>query len=136
MKKMINLIQTLKVGKSDPDRVEEITDAAVATINIAIASGNDAHIKCLVDISCIEVLCDFIASCHSETFMRDSLETLEKILEFGAPCIDYARRIEKKIKSIHSSSWPRQVPFYFDEFLRKLDMYLGRSKRIDLKDLF
>ncbi|XP_019265187.1 PREDICTED: importin subunit alpha-1a-like isoform X2 [Nicotiana attenuata] len=94
MKKLVNLIQTLKVGKSDPDRVEEIIYVAAATINIAIASGNDAQIKYLVDISCIEVLCDFIASCCSETFMRDSLESLEKILEFGAPSIDYARRIE------------------------------------------
>lgn len=123
MNKLVNLIQT--------DRVKEINDAAVETINIAIASGNDAQIKYLVDISCIEVLCDFIASCSSETFMKDSFESLEKILEFGAQSIDYARRIEKKIKSIHtcSWSWPRQVPFYFGEFLQKLDKYLGRSKR-------
>nr|XP_009761895.1 PREDICTED: uncharacterized protein LOC104214003 [Nicotiana sylvestris] len=126
----------MEVGKSELDRVEEIINAIAATINIAIASGNDAHIKYLVDISYIEVLCDFIASCYSEIFMRDNLEKLEKILEFGAPSIDYARRIEKNIKSIHSSSSPRQVPFHFGEFLRKLDKYLGMSKLMDLKDIF
>ncbi|XP_019258575.1 PREDICTED: uncharacterized protein LOC109236800 isoform X2 [Nicotiana attenuata] len=102
---LVNLIQTLKVGELDPVRVETIIYAAVATINIVIASGNGAHIKYLADISCIEVLCDFIASRCSEKFMRNSVRRLEKILEVGAKdalSIDYVCRIEKKIESIHA----------------------------------
>nr|XP_016476210.1 PREDICTED: uncharacterized protein LOC107797804 [Nicotiana tabacum] len=104
------------IGKSYPVRVEKIIYVIVATINIVIASGNDAHIKYLVDVSCIEVMCDIIVACRSEQYMRDSHEKLEKILEVGgkdAPSIDYARRIEKKIKSIHAL--PIQIQVYVGE---------------------
>nr|XP_016508892.1 PREDICTED: importin subunit alpha-1b-like [Nicotiana tabacum] len=83
---LVNLLQTLKAGESDPYQVDKIIYVVAATINIVIANENDTQInfRYLVESSCIEVLLDVIASRCSKKFMRNNVAMVEKILEVGA----------------------------------------------------